>query len=117
MNILNIIWRFFKSLFGMGVDEDCPDCQEKAVCQTVDRNKKYAVIVGMEQSKWGSCSGSDKDSSTMLGLIGQYMDSSHIVKLNNGQGTVENVRKALAEQIEKVPEDGLFVFAYSGHGG
>ena len=53
----------------------------------------------------------------MLGLIGQYMDSSHIVKLNNGQGTVDNVRKALAEQIEKVPEDGLFVFAYSGHGG
>jgi hypothetical protein len=118
MKLLKTIARFFKSLFGMGVDEDCPDdCQEKAVCQTVDRNKKYAVIVGMEQSKWGSCSGSDKDSNTILGLIGQYMDSSHIVKLNNGQGTVENVRKALAEQIEKVPEDGLFVFAYSGHGG
>ena len=48
MKILKSILGFFKSLFGMGVDEDCPDCQEKAVCQTVDRNKKYAVIVGME---------------------------------------------------------------------
>ena len=116
MKILKSILGFFKSLFGFGNDE-CPDCQEKAACQTVDRGKKYAVIVGMEQSKWGTCSGSDKDSSTMLGLMGQYMDSSHIVKLNNGQGTVENVRKALTEQIAKVPEDGLFVFAYSGHGG
>lgn len=50
MKILKSILGFFKSLFGMGgkEDEDCPDCQEKAVCQTVDRNKKYAVIVGME---------------------------------------------------------------------
>lgn len=53
----------------------------------------------------------------MLGLVSQYVDSSHIVKMNNSQGTVENVRKALNEQIAKVPEDGLFIFTYSGHGG
>ena len=47
MKILKSILGFFKSLFGFG-DGECPDCHEKAVCQTVDRNKKYAVIVGME---------------------------------------------------------------------
>lgn len=53
----------------------------------------------------------------MLGLIQQYVNSDHIVKLNNGKATVEAVKKALTEQIAKVPEDGLFIFTYSGHGG
>lgn len=99
MKFFSAIVGFFKSLFGFGNGEcsDCQysDCQEKAACQTVDRGKKYAVIVGMEQSKWGSCPGSDKDSNTMLGLIQQYVNSDHIVKLNNGKATVEAVRKAL----------------------
>ena len=118
MKIISAIIGFFKNLFGFGGEEDgeCTDCQEKA-CQTIDKNKKYAVIVGMESSKWGSCPGSDKDSNTMLGLIQQYVNSDHIIKLNNGNATVDAVRKALTEQIAKVPEDGLFIFTYSGHGG
>ena len=116
MKFFSAIVGFFKSLFGIGGSGDCDDCQEKA-CQTTDKNKKYVVIVGMEQSKWGSCPGSDKDSNTMLDLIQQYVNSDHIVKLNNGKATVEAVRKALTEQIAKVPEDGLMIFTYSGHGG
>ena len=33
------------------------------------------------------------------------------------RSTVAAVKKALEDQIEKVPEDGLFIFTYSGHGG
>ena len=119
MKLIDAIIGFFKSLFGKkpNPDGDCSDCQVKAVCQTTDRNKKYSVIVGMETSKWGGCSGSDKDSNVMLGLVQQYVDNGHIVKLNDKQGTVSAVRRALEEQIAKVPEDGLFIFTYSGHGG
>lgn len=118
MKILNAIVGFFKSLFGkkkIDGNGDCGNCEAKDVCQTTDRSKKFAVIVGMESSKWGSCPGSDKDSTVMLGLVSQYTDN--IVKMNNRQGTVSAVRKALEEQIAKVPEDGLFIFTYSGHGG
>ena len=121
MKFFNAILGFFKNLFGAGKkpneNGDCDDCEVKAVCQTTDKNKKYALVVGMENSKWGSCSGSNKDSNVMLGLVQQYVDNSHIVKLNDKQGTVSAVRKALEEQIAKVPEDGLFIFTYSGHGG
>ena len=118
MKILNAIVGFFKNLFGKKKTDgngDCVNCEAKDVCQTTDRSKKFAVIVGMESSKWGSCPGSDKDSAVMLGLVSQYTDN--IVKMNNRQGTVSAVRKALEEQIAKVPEDGLFIFTYSGHGG
>ena len=117
MKLIDIIVGFFKKIFSKKNDGECDSCNVKDVCQTVDKNKRYAVIIGMESSKWGACAGSNKDSETMLGLIKQYVDGSHIVKLNNGQGTTVAVRKALKEQIAKVPEDGLLIFTYSGHGG
>ena len=95
MKILNAILGFFKNLFGKKVngDGDCENCNSKDVCQTTDKTKKYAVVVGMETSKWGSCPGSNKDSSVMFGLVSQYTDN--IVKLNNSAGTVEAVENAL----------------------
>ena len=115
-----MILDFFKGLLTKkqdGNDGNCEDCSDREVCQTTDKNKKYAVIVGMEQSKWGGCSGANKDSNTMLGLVSQYVNADHTVKLNDKQGTCSAVRKALEDQIAKVPEDGLFIFTYSGHGG
>ena len=117
MGILKKIIGFFKNLFGFKGDGDCDNCEIKDVCQTTDKNKKWALVVGMESSKWGSCAGSTKDSNVMLGLIKQYVADDHIIKFNDKQGTVNAVRKALEEQIAKVPEDGLFIFTYSGHGG
>ncbi len=117
MKLIDIIVGFFKSLFGKKVNGNCDDCCDRTVCQTTDKNKKYAVIVGVETSRWGGCPGADKDSNTMLALIKQYVDSDHIKKLNNKDATVNAVRTALNEQIAKVPEDGLFIFTYSGHGG
>ena len=114
--IINSILRFVKNLFTKKSD-DCDSCSDRTVCQTLDRNKKYAVILGLEKSKWGSCPGSTKDSNTMFGLVNQYMDNDHIIRLNDSQATVKNVVDALNKQISKVPEDGLFTLAYSGHGG
>ena len=116
MKIIDAIVGFFKGLFKKN-DGDCDDCSDRTVCQTTDKNKKYVVIVGMENSRWGACPGADKDSSTMLALIKQYVDPDHILKFNNSQATVDAVKKALNEQIAKVPEDGLMIFTYSGHGG
>lgn len=113
MNIISSIINFLKSLFNSKTTSS-----DKAITQTTDRNKKYALIVGMETSaKFGSCPGADKDSNTMNALIGQYMDSTHIQRLNNASATRAAVVSALNEQIAKVPADGLFVFTYSGHGG
>lgn len=122
MKIINAIIGFFKNLFGgkkPNANGECSDCEVKEVCQTTDRTKKFALVVGVESSKWGACPGSTKDSNVMLELIKQYVDDDddHIVKLNDRQGTVEAVRNALVDQIAKVPEDGLFIFTYSGHGG
>ena len=117
MKLLSLIANFIKSIFSKKTCSECGNCDDRGVCQTLDKSKKYALICGLEQSKWGYCYGSNRDSDTMLGLIKQYVDGSHIVKLNNGQATTIAVRKALKEQIAKVPEDGLFMFVYSGHGG
>lgn len=118
MKLLDIIFGFFKNLFKKpDSNGNCPECEAKDICQTTDKSKKYAVIVGMETSKWGGCPGADKDSNTMNSLISQYVDASHIVRLNNKQATVSAFKKELTEQIAKVPEDGLLILTYSGHGG
>lgn len=96
---------------------DCGSCQSKAACQTVDPQRKYAVVVGLEWSQWGDCAGADKDSDAMAKLISPYVPTSHVVRLNDSKAKRSAVMKALSSQIAKVPEDGLFIFTYSGHGG
>ena len=82
MKIIDIIFGFIKSLFKKAdPDGNCPECEVKDICQTTDRNKKFALVVGMESSKWGACPGADLDSRTMNGMVSQYTDN--IVRLNN----------------------------------
>ena len=98
MKLIDAIIGFFKSLFNKSTNNgDCGDCGDRDICQTTDKNKKYALIVGMESSKWGSCPGSDKDSNTMSAMVSQYVDSSHIVRLNNKQATVAAFKTSLTE--------------------
>lgn len=116
MKLFEKIFGFIKSLFKKAdPNGNCPECEVKDICQTTDKNKKFALVVGMESSKWGVCPGADLDSRTMYGMVSQYTDN--IVRLNNKQATVAAFKKALTEQIEKVPEDGLLILTYSGHGG
>lgn len=114
MKWIKYLINLVKSIFSD--NEECDTCFEKK-CETLTNENRYAVIVGMEKSKWGNCPGADRDSNTMLSMISQYVDSSHIIKLNNAQATGTNVVNALKNQIAKVPEDGLMIFTYSGHGG
>ena len=80
MKLIDIILGFFKSLFKKPTnngdcedctDVDCDECQwhKGDIVQTTDKGKKYVVIVGMENSRYGGCPGADKDSNTMLSLI------------------------------------------------
>lgn len=118
MKLIDIILSFLKSLFNKPTNNgDCDECTDRTVCQTTDKTKKYALVVGMETSKWGGCPGADKDSNTMFSLIKQYVDADNIKRLNNAQATVSAFKKALTDQIAKVPEDGLLILTYSGHGG
>ena len=95
MKLIDIILGFFKSLFNKPSCNggDCEECTNRTVCQTTDKTKKYALVVGMETSKWGGCPGADKDSNTMFSLIKQYVDSDNIKRLNNAQSTVSASRK------------------------
>ena len=116
MKIIDAIVGFIKNIFRKyQTNEECGICSDRTICQTTDKNKKYAVIVGMETSRFGACPGADKDSITMNGMVSQYTDN--IVRLNNKQATVAAFKKALTDQIQKVPEDGLLILTYSGHGG
>lgn len=117
MKLIDIILDFIKGVFSRKAEGECDSSSERNSCAPIDKSKKYAVIVGLDASKWGSCPGANLDSNNMLGMISQFVDSSHIVKLNDGKATKSAVVKALKEQMAKVPEDGLFVFTYSGHGG
>ena len=118
MKLIDIILGFFKSLFKKPAnDGECDDCSDREICQTTDKTKKYALVVGMETSRYGACPGADKDSNTMFSLIKQYVDADNIKRLNNAQATVSAFKKAFTDQIAKVPPDGLLILTYSGHGG
>ena len=118
MKLIDFILDLLKKIFFKKTTNECDACSDRDACaHTIDKSKKYALLIGMETSKWGSCPGANLDSNNMLGMVSQFVDSNHIVKLNDGKATKFAVVKALQDQIAKTPEDGIFVFTYSGHGG
>lgn len=77
---------------------------------------KY-LCVGMETSKrFGSCPGCQKDAERMAYLMSKDFGYAGDT-LISGQATKEAVVSKLKAGIEATPEDGLFLFFYSGHGG
>ena len=118
MKLIDFILDLLKKIFSKKTTNECDSCSDRDACaHPIDKSKKYAVIVGLDNSRWGSCPGANLDSNNMLGMVSQFVDSNHIVKLNDGKATKFAVVKALQDQIAKTPEDGIFVFTYSGHGG
>lgn len=75
------------------------------------------LCVGMEYSqRFGDCPGCKVDATKMSDLMKGKMGYRGEV-LISAEATKDAVVKKLKEGIESTPEDGLFLFFYSGHGG
>lgn len=83
----------------------------------VDAGKVYYLCVGMETSqRFGSCPGCKTDANRLSCLLtSKYKYSGDT--LISDKATKEAVVEKLKAGIDKTPEDGLFLFLYSGHGG
>ena len=76
---------------------------------------RYAVVIGVEQSRrFGACPGARHDSLQMKKLL---KDIAAIEYLSDSVATKAHVVDMMKTMIEKVPEDGIFILTYSGHGG
>lgn len=75
------------------------------------------VCVGMETSKrFGSCPGCELDARRITSLMrSRYGYSGQT--LTSEKATKQEVVRLLKEGVDRTPEDGLFLFFYSGHGG
>lgn len=75
------------------------------------------LCVGMETSKrFGECLGCGKDAERLTSLMRDGFGYPGYM-LVSSQATKSAVVAKLREGIEATPEDGLFLFFYSGHGG
>lgn len=75
------------------------------------------LCVGMETSKrFGACPGCELDAKRLASLMKTRMGHDGEI-LISGQATKSEVVQRLKKGIERTPEDGLFMFFYSGHGG
>lgn len=75
------------------------------------------VCVGMEVSnRFGSCPGCQLDASRMNSFLSDKYGYNGVI-LQSSQATKSAVVSELKKAIAATPEDGLFIFYYSGHGG
>lgn len=75
------------------------------------------VCVGMEVSgRFGSCPGCKLDADRMDEMFRARFGYSGVL-LQSQQATRDAVVAALKDAVARTPEDGLFIFYYSGHGG
>ena len=75
------------------------------------------LCIGMETSKrFGECPGCEKDAKTMTSIFKDELGYSGTT-LCSSEATKSKVVSLLKDGIAKTPEDGLFIFSYSGHGG
>ena len=81
----------------------------------VKTSATYAVVIGMENSKFaGACPGAKLDSDRMYSLISKYAQST--VLLQDSNATRATVRRSIENAVAKF-DNGLFILYYSGHGG
>lgn len=76
---------------------------------------RYAVVIGVENSRrFGACPGARHDSLQMKRLLG---DKAALEYLSDANATKAHVVQMMKDMIDKVPQDGIFILTYSGHGG
>lgn len=93
------------------------DTPEVAPVTAVAKGKARYLCVGMEYSaRFGACPGCEKDARYLNELMyGSYGYKGDM--LLSAQARKADVVSKLKAGIEATPEDGLFLFFYSGHGG
>ena len=92
---------------------DVGACDE---CMALKSNTRY-LCVGMEYSKrFGSCPGCELDAKRLTSLMKNKYGYKGDMLISD-QATKSAVVKKLKEGIMATPENGLFLFFYSGHGG
>ena len=80
-------------------------------------DKARYLCVGMEQSaRFGSCPGCEKDAKRLADLMKSRYGYAGETLISQ-QATKAAVVEKLRAGINSTPEDGLFLFMYSGHGG
>ena len=83
----------------------------------VSPGKARYLCVGMEMSaRFGSCPGCAVDATQLSWLMRQMYGYSGETLISE-QATKDAIVSRLKAGIESTPEDGLFLFLYSGHGG
>ena len=98
-------------LVALGLLNGCKDAEDPIIRAT----NTYAVVIGMEQSRYaGACTGSKYDSSRMFALLSKY--TSNITLLQDDKATKASVVKAIKDAIAGA-DYGLAIIYYSGHGG
>lgn len=94
------------------VSDDIPEIDVDVNAKT---SSTYAVVIGMEDSKFaGACPGSKLDSNRMYALLSKYAQNTLLLQDKNA--TRANVKGAIEGYVEK-SGTGLFILYYSGHGG
>lgn len=84
---------------------------------TVDASKASFLCVGMEYSwRFGDCPGCKNDAVALGNLMRNKYGYDGEVLISE-RATKYAISSKLKERIEATPEDGLFLFFYSGHGG
>ena len=93
-------------------------CAPTAGSTTAQSDGKVTYLcVGMETSRrFGECPGCEKDAKTMTSIFKDGLGYSGIT-LFSEEATKAKVVSLLRDGVAKTPEDGLFIFSYSGHGG
>ena len=91
-----------------------PGLPDVPACTT---SKVSYLCVGMENSKrFGECPGCELDAKRLSSLMKTRLGYEGTVLISE-EATKSTVVKQLKKGIEGTPEDGLFLFFYSGHGG
>lgn len=96
-------------------------CTDSSHDQTVIPSARTSsvsyVCVGMETSKrFGACPGCKLDSDRMNSLLKNTFGYGGVL-LQSENATRRSVAEAINKAVLSTPEDGLFIFYYSGHGG
>ena len=112
MNMKNVVAAAMAAFAGCA-----PHSDTNAPVTDVSGGKTRYLCVGMETSyRFGECPGCEKDANCMTKIFHDELGYSGTTLISK-EATKSRVVSLLKKGISETPEDGLFIFTYSGHGG